>query len=1133
MSVSLNIKNLTGQIRQNREWQIVILLFLSFFLLIAANTTGRTVRDTLLLSSSLAEHLPWFFIATAVVVTLTIFFFNRLRLGKLSKHFTTLTLVFFALSLIPFFFSDLSDPWVAGLYIWIDVVNSVAAVQFWVLASNLVSPRRAKKLYGPIGAGGSIGGLLFGLIIPALARNLGSTVLIILTAILLLLSAFLLLRAEKKVSFNERDEFEKPEARKNVQGGLRDPYIQALIWMIIPAVLVTTFIDYQFKHISGAFYPDKDNLASFFGIFYAWCNGLALFFQFVLTGTILARFGILVGLLALPLTIFLSTGSLFTATFFPAAQPLILGFAAVSRAAEQILKFTLANTSLQLLWIPVPRRKKQRVKLVVDGVIKTVLQGLAGFMMVIFALFIDYRDWNMTARVVAFTVLILSAVWAVTALMMKRRYRLKLAELLRNQQIDLADFTGKVQDEQFIRQVSDALQSKEVSARAFAMELINGMSPAGWKAELLALLRDPNPLIATRAFELLSTEPKLVDNETLRALLEEPPSDELFELATSFLIRQKREELYPRLALAGGEPLSRKKIASMAGLLLISRFADEDIRRFLRRVFTTSGQAVRKMALRVGRFLPDAVAIRWLQWCLISSTAEVRSLALRVVARKGPGNPVFLPLIMFSLYDRTTRAPAIRALEECPREALFQEIERQVAFLENEGGLAEEHRVGLFRALGRFPHPGGVNLILTHLEPEETTSLREGTEALIGLVRKFPLDKTQEALVHRVLGRIVRRLYEYFIIRDQSVHGKQDPASGVPGGMPGDFLLTDYLENETRRMMAPAVQLAILDKPETPIQSVILKLENPGRFRLFSALELLENTFSLQERAWLIPLLESPDPAYLAQTGRRLFGRKFLPAGKAALTPLLERFAVSPRPWHRFLAVEYWLRHDPGRLAELDWHQMPEYDLTRRILGEALVSAPGNIGPGLKLVLESKALRHRHLPEVVARNPPTIPAQPKPEEFLMLPTLDKILMLKSIRLFQEIPAEDLAHLLEIAGEANFAEGETIFQTGEPGTALYIVLSGRVEVSRAGRRIASLKRGDFLGEMAILDNEPRSADAICLSECQLLKIEQSGFYELMASRRKLLEGIIRLLTGRLRNTLNIAGQNPEISADPPK
>ena len=68
-----------------------------------------------------------------------------------------------------------------------------------------------------------------------------------------------------------------------------------------------------------------------------------------------------------------------------------------------------------------------------------------------------------------------------------------------------------------------------------------------------------------------------------------------------------------------------------------------------------------------------------------------------------------------------------------------------------------------------------------------------------------------------------------------------------------------------------------------------------------------------------------------------------------------------------------------------------------------------------------------------------------------------------------------------------------------------------------RLIANLEHGNCIGEMSLLDQEPRSADAVVNGESTLLKIDQDGFFELMASNSEIIKQIMKMLTKRLRQT----------------
>ena len=136
----------------------------------------------------------------------------------------------------------------------------------------------------------------------------------------------------------------------------------------------------------------------------------------------------------------------------------------------------------------------------------------------------------------------------------------------------------------------------------------------------------------------------------------------------------------------------------------------------------------------------------------------------------------------------------------------------------------------------------------------------------------------------------------------------------------------------------------------------------------------------------------------------------------------------------------------------------------------------------------------------------------------MLTTVEKVLFLKSIELFSQIPGEDLAQVALIAQEETREAGEDIFHEGDPGDALYLVLEGEVRVHRGDREIARLGERECFGEMAILDAAPRSATVSSSGEVALLKIGREEFQEIMADKPQIAQGIIKVLSRRLRHAI---------------
>ena len=133
----------------------------------------------------------------------------------------------------------------------------------------------------------------------------------------------------------------------------------------------------------------------------------------------------------------------------------------------------------------------------------------------------------------------------------------------------------------------------------------------------------------------------------------------------------------------------------------------------------------------------------------------------------------------------------------------------------------------------------------------------------------------------------------------------------------------------------------------------------------------------------------------------------------------------------------------------------------------------------------------------------------------MLLTIERVALLKSIDIFTETPDHILASVARIIEEVELVAGENFIQEGESGDCLYIVIEGEVRVHSNERTIMILGSGKTVGELALLDPEPRAASVTAVNDAFLFRIDREPFDEVMADRPEIALGIIRTLTRRLR------------------
>ncbi len=133
----------------------------------------------------------------------------------------------------------------------------------------------------------------------------------------------------------------------------------------------------------------------------------------------------------------------------------------------------------------------------------------------------------------------------------------------------------------------------------------------------------------------------------------------------------------------------------------------------------------------------------------------------------------------------------------------------------------------------------------------------------------------------------------------------------------------------------------------------------------------------------------------------------------------------------------------------------------------------------------------------------------------MIPQLAKATVLRGVPLFSGVEAEDLVVVAALAEEIDVAAGARIFAEGEIGDALYVVVKGGVRIERHGATIAELGPGECVGELALLDDAPRSATVVAVAPTELLRIGRDDFLDTLSLYPGVARAILEVLARRLR------------------
>jgi len=264
--------------------------------------------------------------------------------------------------------------------------------------------------------------------------------------------------------------------------------------------------------------------------------------------------------------------------------------------------------------------------------------------------------------------------------------------------------------------------------------------------------------------------------------------------------------------------------------------------------------------------------------------------------------------------------------------------------------------------------------------------------------------------------------------------------------------------------------------------------------------EALEATLPPEPRGRLVPLLEGRDPAARALEAAKALGTA-LPAFDAALD---EALSGSDRLTQAFL----WATLDAETLARRGGaSNAPVADATGSPLApSAEMRKDGERG-------------FRCLPGdsgVVGGGPAAETAETAgTAETAMRNSVEIVLQLRSLDIFQELTTRQLTDLAAVVREEAYQPGTVIVRAGAFDDCMYFIVDGTVRIVGGDRTLAELGPREFFGEMAMFDGETRSATAVAASQARLLRLERQDLFAVMEERPGIAIAICRMLTRRVR------------------
>jgi AAA family ATP:ADP antiporter len=348
---------------------------LYYFLLLAAYFVIRPIRDEMGVAGGV-RNLPWLFLGTLLGMLLVHPLFTALVSRLPRRLFIPLSYTFFALNLIAFWLFFLSFSEGAGIwagrvfFVWTSVFNLFVVSIFWSLMADLFRPEQAKRLFGFVAVGGTVGAVVGSSVTAFLADRVGPTNLLLVSVGILGLA---ILAARKLMSTVSRsrvddDPLRPPTAQieQPVGGGVLDGirtvfasnYLLGIVGYMLLYTITATILYFQQAEIVEVSFADRATRTVFFARIDLAVNILTALTQVFLTGRIVRRIGVALSLATLPLVCVLGFAALGVA-------PTLIAIA-VFQVLRRSSNYAIARPCREMLYTVIPRGAKYKAKNFID-----------------------------------------------------------------------------------------------------------------------------------------------------------------------------------------------------------------------------------------------------------------------------------------------------------------------------------------------------------------------------------------------------------------------------------------------------------------------------------------------------------------------------------------------------------------------------------------------------------------------------------------------------------------------------------------------------------------------------------------------------------------------------------------------
>jgi AAA family ATP:ADP antiporter len=782
------------------------LLFLYFFFITSSAYIIKTVKISVFLTLQNPEKLPFAYLLTAFFIGFAVYCNTKL-LDRLNRSlYVSLSLLFFALNILGFWFL-FNQHWPAAPFIfwfWADIFMATSVTQFWIMVNDFFSPRQAKRLVGILVSGGLLGGIFGSLFSFFLVRQTDTVNLLLFCPVFLVLCLLLVNCLRFFPGYSQPKE-PRTAVRRSVSyinsflEFRKNRHLVFLAGIMAAGIIVATLVDFQFNTLVenhfAAFDDAREQMTAFLGIFF---TGLLIFsycLHVLMTGKILRKFTFRISLMITPLVLLvLSAGVL----FIPAAY--LFYWTIALKGLDKGLAHSLNQSVRELLYIPVPSQIKYKAKVFIDMFVNKMAKGLGALVLIVMVPVL-----GLPLRSVSLAVAAVILIWILLNLRVTAEYIMAVKDHIKIKWQDADSLLSGKADVDMAKMIFDTMQSKDRSSVLYAMNLFDLVQKDRISPEI-------KELISFKANEMRATG-----------------MDSLFEL--------DGEPLLPQLEYAMEEMALSKQIKEIMDLDIYQNVMNLRLEKIVQKRGTDSEVERMEAAKVIGMMHPSSQTVEHLKELLRDESVDVVKYAIESASKVRERE--LAPHIIFHLKNP--------ALQGAASESLILFGVGIVGMLKDylsDSEVDQEVRRNIPDILAQIGEQKGADVLADELTRKEQASRAEIVRALYKIrLKDGSIHFPSEVINREILNQVAKCYLLIIELSDVMSDPKKAP-------------LVNDVQNSLSHSLRQVFELLSLIYTPSDVMNAYQNICEGSRKNIDYSIELLDNMIRKDLMEYILPLID-------------------------------------------------------------------------------------------------------------------------------------------------------------------------------------------------------------------------------------------------------------------------------------